>query len=173
MSTLAYAALTTRRDESEPNTSRTSSPPGVGSWVDALAALVPAEVLGLHAVILSFTTSTSEGEAGTASTAITEPTTLAWAFAGLCLVSVALYVVPRVKDRMWDRLDFLRAAIPPLAFVGWTMLQRSTAFDAVWPQLGQAPRAVIALFLAVVLGLAASALGYKADQQPAKHRGAS
>ncbi len=170
MSTLAYAALTTRRDEAEPGTSNGSAPPGVGNWVDALAALVPAEVLGLHAVILSFTTATRTDPAGSASTVVTEPATLAWAFAGLCVLSVALYVVPRVKDRMWDRLDVLRAMIPPLAFATWTMLQRATAFDAVWPSLGLAPRTVIALFLAAGLGLVAAALGYQADRRPAKRR---
>jgi hypothetical protein len=170
MSTLAYAALTTRRDEADPGTSGSSSPPGVGSWVDALAALVPAEVLGLHALILAFTTTTVAGGVCGAATVITNRGTLAWAFAGLCLLSVALYVVPRVADRMWDRLDLLRAAIPPLAFVGWTMLQRATAFDAVWPQLPEAPRSVVALFLAVVLGLGATALGYRADRRPARMR---
>lgn len=78
-------------------------------------------------------------------------------------MSVVLYAVPRL--RRWDRLDFLRAAIPPVAFVAWTMLQRATAFDAVWPQLGQAPRTVIALFVAVLLGVLAAALAYSADQK--------
>lgn len=168
MSTLAYAALTTRRDEANPGSSASSAPPGLRTWVDALAALVPAEVLGLHALILAFTTAVHEGPEGHASTVVTEPVTLAAAFVGLCVVSAALYVGPRLRSRMWDRLDFLRAAIPPLAFAGWTMLQRSTAFDAIWPQLASAPRTVIALFLAVLLGLAASVLGYKADQQVAR-----
>jgi putative exporter of polyketide antibiotics len=168
MSTLAYAALTTRRDEADPGSSGASAPPGLGTWVDALAALVPAEVLGLHALILAFTTRVHEEPGGHAITVVSEPATLAAAFVGLCVVSAAFYVVPRLRDRMWDRLDFLRVAIPPLAFVGWTMLQRSTAFDAIWPQLPSAPRTVIALFLAVLLGLAASLLGYKADQQVAR-----
>lgn len=163
MSTWAYATLTTKRDQASPGTSASESPPGVKSYVDVLAALVPAEVLTLHAVILSFTTKTQQGETGNSMTAITEPGTLSWAFFGLLLLSVVLYAVPRF--RMWDRLDFFRVAIPPLAFVAWTMLQRATAFDAVWPQLGEAPRTVVSLFAAVLLGLLAATLAYRADQK--------
>lgn len=160
MSTLAYAALTTRREQAVPNTSRKQSPPGVGTYVDALAALVPAEVLTLHAVILSVTTKTDK-----ATTQIIAPETLFWAFFGLIVLSALFYVTPRLLARKWDRLDYVRMAIPPLAFVGWTMLQRATAFDAVCTSLAAAPRTVLALFLGVLLGLAAAALAYKADQK--------
>jgi hypothetical protein len=54
--------------------------------------------------------------------------------------------------------------IPPLAFVGWTMLLRATAFDAIFPGLAKAPRTVAALFLAVILGRLASIFAQKADQ---------
>jgi len=161
MGTLAYALLTTRREEGAPGTTTSKSPPGVSTYVDALAALVPAEVLTLHALILSVTTKTVNG-----TTEITQPGTLSWAFFGLLILSVVLYVAARlVAGGKWDRLDYLRTAIPPLAFVGWTMLQRATAFDAVFPNLAQAPRTVVALFLGVVLGLVAAALAYKADQK--------
>jgi len=160
MSTLAYAAFTTKREQAAPNTSTSQSPPGVSTYVDAFAALVPAEVLTLHALILPVTTRTVN-----AATEITHPGTLSWAFLGLLLLSVVLYVAPRLVAGKWDRLDYLRTAIPPLAFVGWTMLQRATAFDAVFPNLAEAPRTVGALFLGVVLGLVAAALAYKADQK--------
>jgi hypothetical protein len=165
MSTLAYAALTTRRDVAAPGSSSTSSPPGVKTYVDALAALVPSEVLTLHGLMLSATTKISG-----ASTAISEPKTLAGAFVGLAVVAVGLYTVPRLIAKKWDRLDLLRMMIPPLAFVGWTMLQRSTAFDAVLEvcqrTVPDGTRTVVALFLAVVLAGAASALAYRADQKP-------
>ncbi len=166
MSTLAYAAFTTRREQAPPSTSFSKSPPGVGTYVDALAALVPAEVLSLHAVILSVTTKKLE-----TTTEITAPDTLQWAFWGLVVLSIVFYVAPRLLAGHWDRLDYLRTVIPALAFVGWTMLQRATAFDAVWPGLAEAPRTVIALFLGVVLGLAAAALAYKADQKMPERAG--
>jgi hypothetical protein len=118
-------------------------------------------VLTLHAVILTFTTKTDAG-----ATTITDKGTLAYAFYGLVGLAVLLYVVGRLIAKKWDRLDYARVIIPPLAFVGWTMLQRATAFDAVAPgKLSEGGRAVIALFLGVLLGLLAAALAYKADQK--------
>lgn len=179
MSKLAYAAFTTKREAAAPGTSSSKNPPGVSTFVDALAALVPAEVLTLHALILSVTTTTTAQASTTASqvattatqaanaagsiTAISDPTTLKWAFAGLIAISILLYVIPRLKK--WEMLDYVRAAIPPLAFVGWTMLQRSTAFDAIAPSIKDAPRTVAGLFLATLLGLTAATLARKADQK--------
>lgn len=53
-----------------------------------------------------------------------------------------------------------------IAFVGWTMLQRVSAFDAIFPSLGDANRTVIAVIGAFILGVAATLLAYKADQNP-------
>ncbi len=180
MSTLAFAAFTNRREEAEPGTSSSQNPPGVSTFVDALAALVPTEVLTLHALILSVTTTTVEPASTTTAavsttvaqaaasaagkiTTITDPTTLKWAFAGLIVMSIVLYIVPRLKN--WGMLDYVRVAIPPLAFVAWTMLQRSTAFDAVAPLFTDARRTVAGLFLATLLGLLAATLARKADQE--------
>lgn len=163
MSTLVYALLTNKREVALPGTSMSESPPGVTSYVDAIAALVPAEVLSLHAVILSFTTTTSQDANGDSTTTITEPGTLLFAFIGFLILSVVLYVIPRF--RVWNRLDYIRVAIPPAAFTAWTMLQKATAFDAVCPELGQAPRTVIALFGAVLLALVASSLAKSADKK--------
>lgn len=58
MSTLAYASLTRRREQAPRGESMRNAPPGVNSYVDALAALVPAEVLSVHALILAVTTET-------------------------------------------------------------------------------------------------------------------
>jgi hypothetical protein len=67
MSTLAYASLTSKREAATPNTSSSTSP-GVQSYVDVFAALVPAEVLTVHAVVLSFTTAMGKDQAGNAMT---------------------------------------------------------------------------------------------------------
>jgi hypothetical protein len=162
MSTVAYANLTTKREQAAPGTSSSQSPPGVRSFVDALAALVPAEVLTLHGLILSFTTKT-ENVAGISTTTITDKGTLSAAFFGLVVLSIVLYAVPRSKT--WERMDFFRASIPPLAFVAWTMLQKATAFDAVVHHLPDGQRSLIALFVAVILGVAAAALANSADQK--------
>jgi hypothetical protein len=127
---------------------------------------VPAEVLTLHALIISFTTTVMDQ-----TTTIVDIGTLRWSFWGLVGLSALLYIAPRVLDHKLDRWDAIRMLIPPLAFTAWTMLQRATAFDAVYQTAEAAPRTVAGLFLAVVLGGAATALAYQADQkQPAPKR---
>jgi hypothetical protein len=160
MSTLLYAQLTNKREEAQPGMSVRASPPGVQTYVDALAALVPAEVLTLHGLMLSATTEiTAEG------TKISDASSLKLAFYGLVVVSMALYVTARLLAKKWDSLDYVRVFIPPAAFLGWTMLQRSTAFDALAVSMTDGRRTVLALFLAVIVGAVAVALAYKADQK--------
>ena len=60
MSTVGYAALSTRRGQGQKGMTTSREPPGIGTWIDAAAALVPAEVLGLHAIILSLATTKSD-----------------------------------------------------------------------------------------------------------------
>jgi hypothetical protein len=62
MSTITYAQLTNKRDAAPSGGSKGKSPPGVATRVDAPAALVPAEVLSLHALITSFTSTTTPGK---------------------------------------------------------------------------------------------------------------
>jgi hypothetical protein len=197
MSTLAYAALTNVRDDAPASSSNpTAEKPGVKSYVDAMAALVPAEVLALHAVIVSLTTDIVEvptsgsndqvgsgsndqgGEeqaadatadtatADTFGTIITDPDTLGYSFWGLLVLCIVVYLFGRGRHR--DKWDLLRIGIPPLAFFFWTMLQKSTAFDAVGPELDAIPRTVIALFGAVVLGLIAAWLAKMASEHVPK-----
>lgn len=160
MSTIAYAMLTNRRDAAKPGTSTTAEAPGVKTYIDALAALVPAEALSLHAAVISLTTKIDG-----VTTTITHPGVLEGAFWGLLAVAVISYLAPRYLASKLDKFDVVRALIPPLAFVGWTMLQRATAFDAVCPTFDSAARSVTALFLAFILGVVAAALSYKADQK--------
>ena len=160
MSTLAYASLQTSQDRAPSAPPSTSGAPGVKTYVNALSALVPAEVLGLHAVIITATTTTVDG-----ATEISAKGTLFWSFIGLAVLSIGLYVGSRFVAKAWNKWDWVRMFIPPLAFVAWTMLQRVTAFDAVVPNWTEAPRTVTALFLGVALGAVAAVLSYKADPQ--------
>lgn len=194
MSTVAYAQLTTKREEAAPGTSSTTSGPGIKSYVDAFAALVPTEVLTLHALIVAATTKTATSVAASTATPIAGATTpgasaiqsaaatqslgttttilpdgvqpLTTSFWVLLLLSLVLYVVPRYFGGKWDRFDFIRALIAPLAFVGWTMLQRATAFDAAFPGVSSVERTVYALILGAVLGGVTAALAAKADDKP-------
>jgi hypothetical protein len=180
MSTLAYAQLTNAREAATPGTSTTTNKPGMQTYLDAFAALVPAEVLTLHALIISVTTeipkvakastdvAASAVSAASAAAARILPDamqTLQYSFWGLVAASAALYAAPRLMGGKWDNYDWLRVLIAPLAFVGWTMLQRTTAFDAAFPALQQAPRTVIALFLGAALGAITAGLALQADKK--------
>jgi hypothetical protein len=169
MSTLMYAAVTAKREEAEPRTSTTQTP-GIAMYVDALAALVPAEVLAVHAGILTFTTASVKDGAGNVTVRITEPGTLWWVFWALVVLSTVVYFAGLGRTK-WDSWDWLRVLIPAAAFVGWTMLQKGSAFDAVAPNLPSATRSAIAVIGAVGLGLLARGLASKADQKNPRRNG--
>lgn len=165
MSTIAYARLTRRREESRPaepgsmidsaaTDPKVPSPVGKAT-IDAFAALVPAEVLVAHATILQVTTKTVDDV-----TTITQKGTLAFAFWALTIASAVIYLI--AKAPKFDRADGLRVLIPPVAFVGWTMVQKMTAFDAAFG-MNEAMRIAIPVIAALIVTAAATSLAYKAD----------
>lgn len=161
MSSLAYGALTRKREEAEPKKSTDAEPPGVKTYIDTLAALVPAEVLAAHAVIIDATTTTTKNEAGQDVTTITDPTTLKWVFWALIVLSAMLYLFGHTKERL-GQADIIRALIPPAAFVLWMMLQKTTAFDAI-ANPSDGARVAIGVIGALLVGSIAAALASKAD----------
>lgn len=180
MSTLAYNALTKKRQGSPAlNDRNNTSIAGVKQYVDAAAALVPAEVLAFHVFALQLTTKTVESEGtgqvtgkvdekvttakGENVTVITDPGSLKIVFICLVIGAGALYAIGHLST--WEKADWVRVAIPPVAFVAWTMLQKSTAFDAIAPGVADTSRALIAAGLAVVLGIAARELAFSADKK--------
>ena len=180
MSSIAYGVLTRAREGTPAVEKGKSSLGPVKGYIDAVAALVPAEVLAFHAVALQSTTESVEarsqeaipGESDTSITAaqadpitvITHPTELMWVFIGLLIAAPLLYwLAHRKKHTTWHRADWLRIAIPPLAFVAWTMLQKSTGFDALKIDMSDTARTLIALALAAILGVLATQLAFRAD----------
>lgn len=171
MSTLAYGALTRLRENAAPGTSSSTQPPGLRSWVDVLTALIPVEVLAAQAVVVALATRTSRDVSGNVVTVITAPGTIRWAFAGLALASIALYAVGHVGTaiRDWNGADWLRMLIPPLALLMWTMLVRTSAFDALFPGTDDQLRYAAAAVSAAVLAVVVATLSYRAAQSPARH----
>lgn len=55
----------------------------------------------------------------------------------------------------FDRWDILRILIPPVAFIGWAMLQSPSSFDIFALDVDKRVGAVIAGGLAIILGLSA------------------
>ena len=170
MSTLLYSHLTTQRQEAPEGTSTAravdgaapeAGKPGVSPFVDAMAALIPAEVLAVHAVLISLGTKTEEGADDKAVTTITEPGGLKALFIALLITSVILYVLGHIKT--WGVWDWVRMLIPAAAFAAWTMLQKATMWDAWAPGMDELTRTGIGLIAALILGGVAYALAYKAD----------
>ncbi len=166
MSTLAYAKLTNVRDDTDPREAADGAKPGINKYVDAMAALVPAEVLALHAMLITILTESNQGATDNDTIiTIVEPGTLAWSFGGLIALTFVLYLLGRGWKHA-NGLDVLRMLVPAGAFVAWTMLQPSTAFDAVCPEMSSPTRMTIAVFAAVILGALATWLAGKAEASP-------
>ncbi len=176
MSTLAYATITARREKAPPGTSMTpgavapgapgaatAGGPGIGAWIDAATALVPAEVLAVHAFLIQQVTSTTQDAAGHPVATISSVGNAQVLFWVLLALSAAIYVAAHVKS--WDRWDFVRMLIPAAAFVLWSTLQNGTAFDAVasWSEF---TRYLIGVIGVIGLGYLARVLAYKADGEP-------
>lgn len=179
MSSVAFGALQTRREKSESGTSKSEQPPGLNSYIDVLAALVPAEVLAIHAlVVAAVTTPNPDGQP-----TVTDAATLRLAFWLLMGLSAALFVLGRrpvptpavVRQQSagtvpfwqrWEWQDWIRCLIPPAAFVGWAMLEPTSVWNAVAPHMSGAMRILIPLVGAVLLAAVTKALATHADKEP-------
>jgi hypothetical protein len=175
MSSFLYGSLSRQRQATSPRSrlAMAESAPGgtsvapvggtatgtVSHWQDALTALVPAEVLALHAVAMTIGTTTSGTGAGR-TTVITAPGEMRVVFGVLVLMAFGLYLVGAKSAK---GLDLLRAGIAAAAFVLWTMIQPSTAFDALGLETSSLVRVMVAVVGAVLLAAAVDALARKAD----------
>jgi hypothetical protein len=172
VSTLLYATITRTRAAEPPgdtfmDSTEKKDKDAKKTYIDALAALVPAEVLALHAFAIGYATK-QENNVVT----ITQMGLLQLTFWAAIAISMLLYAIKRYRSGGgWDGLDWFRLAIPALAFVGWTMLQPTSAFDAVL-DIPQGWRAVGAAILAIILGAAATKLAEKVDaEDPSSKKG--
>jgi hypothetical protein len=169
VSTIAFANMLNAREEESPSaveTAKAQQKLVTKDYVVVLAGLVPAEVLALHAFVVQSTTDKSDDGK---TTIITDPTTLKWAFWGLILLSVFLYVSVHFKN--WDPFDFIRCLIPAGAFVAWSMAVPTSGFDAVvGTDFSAGARSVIAAFAAIVLVVLAEGLIKKAEARTRRPR---
>lgn len=166
MSATLYGAVTRQRERTDPTAFETTGtgPPALqpmSKFVDALAALVPADLLALHAAMVAIATTTTD-EGDEAVTTITDPGLLRATFWVLLVLGPVLYLVGHFVPggQAWHKLDAVRMLIPAAAFAGWTMAQKSTAFDAVadWGNTRYLIAGAAAVFLgALALRLAAGA----------------
>lgn len=96
--------------------------------VTAVAAIIPTEIIAMHALVLSKTTVT--GEDG--STTITKPAVLKWSLLVLMALAVLSYIIGRGLKH-WGPRDFARTAIPPVAVLVWTGIIGTSALSP-WVQ---------------------------------------
>jgi hypothetical protein len=183
MSTLLYQAVTLRREQSptpeqERAAARAAGEPDAekkkpGEFLDVVAALVPAEIIAVHALILGAMSTKTEDADGAITTKL-DPGQAAlqrWSWIGLVIAAAVLYVVPHAvssaragRRPLVDRLDLVRMLIPAAAFWIWTMIQKGTLFDAVFSDLSTPARAVVGGFAGLLLVAIAKLLSYAADE---------
>jgi hypothetical protein len=150
--------------------------------VTLVAGLIPAEILAFHAILLQATTKVDEkvpkavDAAQTQAdakpleaplTQITDEKALKWGFIVLCILAVAFFIAGRIKSGEPFNIvkDVPLALVPAFAFVGWTALQRATAFDAIKADAGD--RAVIGIICAgLALAISMALTPKKEDEEP-------
>ena len=161
MSTVSYALITARREKSPASETTKDSPPGLPTYVDVLVALVPGEVLALHAILISYSTKVIDS-----TTVITDQGLLKWGFLVLLIASGLFYYGPKKLKGMWvgGKEDWARTFIPIFAFIAWTMLQKVTAIDALWPSLQEGTRFFAGCVIAAVLAMVSGNMANKADR---------
>ncbi len=161
MSTLAYASLTNQRFSAEPDKGTNNPQTGVKTYVDALSALVPAEVLAAHAVVINFLYDSKSKFDGHSDAQI------GVLFASMVILSSLLFVAPRLLGgTAWMRGDVVRALIPPAAFVGWSVLQPVSLIDGWCEGIDKQLMSAFVIVLAIVLGVLTSSLANAAAAEP-------
>ncbi len=172
-----YALLSAKRQSEDKGKSKDKGAPGVGTYIDVVAALVPAEVLAVNAVLVAKLTDETNG-----AVSIDNSNAMKLVFWLSVITSLFLYfVTDRVTARKqaqikeeettkpvkpvgWLLSDYLRAVVPALAYVVWVMLVKPSPFDSVFPSVAEGTRWVVALFAALALGAVAKLLTDKADR---------
>jgi hypothetical protein len=168
MSSIAYGILNANRARASAGKSQAEAAPAMKTYVDTLAALVPAEALALYAGVVVPNVTGSYSVHGRDSTVISDPGLLGWSCAALLVLSAVLYAVGRIqKNVRLTRWDAAKCLIPPTAFAAWMLVQAPGVWDTWWPALHPADRVVIAAFAAVALGIVTTVLGKQVDAAPA------
>jgi hypothetical protein len=157
MSSLAYGALTRKRAEAPKDESTSTAQPGLKTYVDTLAALVPAEVLAIHSALFAALSEKKGDELK-----ITDPGWLEFGFYAMIVLSAIFYVAGYQKKK-WNFWTVAGAAIPPLAFIGWTMALQQSALDAAW-DLSDAGRQTLVIIGTPLLVLVAGAIPFATDK---------
>ncbi len=154
MSSILYGRLT-KTVESTPALQLTEAEPTpaerLAAFAQKVAALVPAEVLTVHAIVLAYATSSDDD----GSTIVEKPDLLKATFVVLLITAAILYAIGRYGPPAWKPVDWLRMILPAIAFAAWTMLTGTSAatpwfedIDRGWLLLAGGVAAALALAIA-------------------------
>jgi hypothetical protein len=165
MSAILYGALSRRREQAAADTSTTTNPPGVSTYLDMATALVPAEALALNAYIAGLADTKTTVKNGKSVTHFTEISTLQKMFWLLVLISAVLFILGHVGGALTDLTlgDLIKAAIPAAAFFVWAMLTKGSLFEVVFSNLSDLQRYGYGAFAAVALAALATYFGIQAN----------
>jgi hypothetical protein len=132
--------------------------------VEGLAAVIPADVIALHALVLAATTETvAATKSAEGAVRIVSRTALQWSLPVLALLAIGLFVLGHLKASespswRWDKLDFVRMFLPASAFLAWAALTGTSAatpwlehLDKGWAPLIGGTLGVVVLALATSL----------------------
>jgi hypothetical protein len=177
VSTLLYEALTNAREASKSGSPVTLEvtkatdekvAKDVPKFLDTVAALVPVEVLAAHAFLFGVVSQSSDpDDNGPVVVTITDETAAMWFWGGLLVAAWLLYLIPHWVHKGLDWWDAIRMLIPPFAFAAWTILGKSTLFDAVrdWDNV---TRAAVGVGIGFGALIASKALADEAESKPQK-----
>jgi hypothetical protein len=168
MSAFLYGALTAKREKTQGDTTRTA-PPGFKTSVDALVALVPADVVAASLALTPIASNSTRSSQHTDVVTTVNHGDLKVTFFVLVALGPGLYLLGHTKGlRDWSTLskaDILRMLIPAGAFVGWSAAQHpSTLFDAAI-SISDGMKALVIVVGGIVLAAFAHGLGLRADRQ--------
>jgi hypothetical protein len=152
MSALLYGYMVRQRRTKAKLAALESASPEVAQenkLATSVAALFPADVLTVHAFILSKATTTDAD----GNTTITNAALLRESLLWLLLGTIVVYVIGRGLSK-WSPTDVVRLLIPPIAFVVWAAVLGTTTSLTPWvtgltAPVGPLPKDVFVLIAAV------------------------
>jgi hypothetical protein len=151
------------QDEAAPEATATDAK-DVSHWVDILAALIPAETLGLHALLMAFVAKTSTDADGNPLVSISDHATVKAMFWVLTVLAGFLFLTS--TGNVTSIGNWFRAFLVSVAFVCWTMIQKGTAFDALgWTFDPEWLRTMVPSIAAVVIGVFVNTAATSADKK--------
>jgi hypothetical protein len=134
MSTILYGRLTRRAQTMRDARARgvvASDDEKAVALAQQIAAVVPAEVLAIHGIVLASATALADD----GSTDVTDPELLKWTLPVLLILALVIFVI--AKRDAWQKADGFRALVPPAAFFAWTLLTGTSAATPWFADVGR------------------------------------